>query len=169
MKNLISLLIFFLVVSCSFQIYGQKNVSAETNEDKFLERFVGVWIGEGLSDGEKTRDEIKFEWRFGTRFLNFNYRTLEGRDDYASEGFLWFNGEKKLYEYYEFNNGRWAVRQGNGKKKENSLVISEKRKDAEIELIFEFVDSETMKITESYLRGKIKEPFVVYTFKRKPA
>lgn len=168
MKSKVFFLCFTILLIFGQIVFGQeKGVAVKSEEQKFLDQFVGVWIGEGVSEGQKTRDEMRFEWRFGTRFLNLNYRTLEGKDNYTSEGFLWFNAEKKQYEYYEFNNGRWAVRQGIGKKIGNSLVVSEKRDDVSIELVFEFVGSDTMKITESYLNKKTKEPFVVYTFKRK--
>ena len=170
MKNIQLIVIPFLLMFFVLPLYAQKNLSAkensiQTDKGEFLERFVGSWIGEGDSDEQKVRDEMKFEWAFDKRFLKLHYRALDG-DKYKGEGYIWFNKELNQYEYYEFNNGRWAIRQGIGQVVSNSFVISEQRKGNRIRLTFEFINPASIKMTEVYVRKKGNQPFAALSFRR---
>lgn len=135
-------------------------------EEKFLDRLAGNWTGEGTSEGREVRDEMSFEWTLDNKFLRLRYRALKG-DEYKGEGYFRFDKERDRFEYYEFNNGKWPVRQGFGKLAGNSLVFSEQRADVNIRLIIELVSADSIKITEAYIREKSEDPFVTVTFRRK--
>lgn len=173
MINLLVILFLSLTLFSAPAIFGQKDTFAKESlvkaeKEDFLERFIGSWSGEGSSDGVKVRDEMKLEWAFGKRFLKLSYRALEG-DKYEGEEYIRFDKDQNQYEYYEFNNGRWAVRRGTGRVVNNSFVITEKRKDVEIELTFEFINPNEIKMTEGYLQKEGKKPFAVLTFRRRAA
>lgn len=168
MKDLF-LLLFFIVLF-AFSSLGQNPSSNKVKETQILEQFVGVWVGKGKSLGGETTDEMTFSWLFNKRFLKMNYRTLEGKDTYTSEGFIWFNPKKSLFEYYDFNDGLWEVRQGFGNIDRNRLVIAETRQEdgTYIELIFEFVDKNTLKFVEFFTKNKVRKLLADFTFRRQP-
>jgi hypothetical protein len=162
-------IIIFLFGLFSLAIFGQKTATKIKTETEFLEQFVGIWVGEGKSLECKTTDEMTFTWIFEKKFLKMNYRTLEGKDVYTSEGFIWFNPKKKLFEYYDFNDGIWAVRKGLGKLSGNSLLISEQREEdgTIIELSFEFINQNTLKVVEFITKNQTRQNIADYTFKKK--
>jgi hypothetical protein len=164
-------LVFFILLVLLFQVvlvFSQKQSPKDTQETKFLQQLVGVWTGKGESLGSKTTDEMKFSWLFNKRFLKMNYKTLKGKDIYTSEGFIWFNTKTQIFEYYDFNDGIWAIRKGIGKMNENSLMINETREEdgTQIELTFEFIDKNTLKVVEFYTQNQVRKPLADYTFKR---
>ncbi len=156
---------FFLFGLLVLQTAAQVDAVSKEAGTGELYRLVGRWVGEGTSDGEKVRDEMRCEWIHGNRFLKLHYRATDG-DDYSGEGYLRYNPERKLYEYWEFNNGRWPVRQWTGNWVKDRFVFSEDRKDLRIQLTMEFVSADSIKMSENYVRGDKLELFVSLTFRR---
>lgn len=134
-------------------------------ERKFLERFVGEWEGEGESDGRKVRDAMRFEWALGNRFIRFTYKALDG-DDYKGEGYVWYNPARERYEWWEFNNGKWPVRQHTGRRDKDLLKLEETSTDRKLRLTFRFTADDTLLMAESFVEGDKLKPYVNVTFHR---
>jgi len=132
----------------------------------FLERWVGEWEGTGTSDGKPVRDRMTIQWTLNHRFLRFTYIAQEG-DRYKGEGYFWYNPQLKRYEWWEFNNGRWPVRQHIGDRTQDQLVLEENDGDRRMRLIFTFSDNNTLEMTEGFVEGDQAKPYVVMKFRRK--
>lgn len=142
-----------------------KYQNAEAAETAFLERWVGEWEGTGTSEGQAVRDRMTFQWTLDRRFLRFTYKALSG-DRYESEGYVWSNPKLKRYEWWEFNNGIWAVRQHTGYRHKDQLVLEEDTGDRKLRLTFTFSDNNTLAMTEAFVNGEQTKPYVVMQFCR---
>lgn len=150
-------------VPTNFSIQSQ---NVESTGQQFLERFVGEWEGEGQSDNNNVQDLMRFQWVLNQRFLSFSYKALAG-DNYEGEGYVWYNPSLGLYELWEFNNGRWPVREHQGQHSDNQLVLEEHTEDRDIRLTFTFVNSNTLDMTEEFVNGEQLDAYVMVRFHRK--
>jgi hypothetical protein len=82
-------------------------------------------------------------------------------DRYESEGYVWYDPKLKRYEWWEFNNGTWAVRQHRGYRHKDQLVLEEDTSDRKMRLIFTFSDNNTLAMTEAFVKGEQTKPYVV--------
>lgn len=146
--------------------FSTQSQNVDSAEQQFLERFVGEWEGEGQSDNNDVQDLMQFQWVLNRRFLNFSYKAL-ARDNYEGEGYVWYNPPLGLYELWEFNNGRWPVREHQGQHNDNQLVLEEHTEDRNIRLTFTFVNSDTLDMTEGFVNGEQLDAYAVIRFHRK--
>ncbi len=144
---------------------AEARLAAPSAEVTFLDRFVGAWRGTGIQDGKPIRDEMQFAWALNRRFLRFTYKALAG-DGYLGEGYVWYNPSLKRYEWWEFNNGTWPVREHRGTRDADSLVMEEKASDRHLRLTFSFTDADTLRMEESHVVGQQIKPYVTVTFRR---
>lgn len=136
-------------------------------ERRFLQRLAGTWVGEGTSEGTEVRDEMTLAWTLGDRFLRLEYRSPT--DGYAGEGYVWFDTRQKRYEWWEFNNGYWPVRQHRGSREGSSLVLAEHVGERQTRLTLELVGDDTLEVKERLLRDGTWAPLATLTFRRKAA
>lgn len=176
MKIFSSIFILFLFSIFSIPATSQKSEVSGKVENTFLQKLVGNWIGKGTSfsideKGKRkeieVEDEMILEPALDGKFLKLQYRALTG-DKYKGEGFIRFNAEKNQFEYYEFNNGIWAARRATGKVVKNSLIFDEKRSDIRLQLTFEIIERNTLKINEIEIANGKNRPVANLIFKRKP-
>jgi hypothetical protein len=153
------------VASTYTNLFAQNN-SIELTEQHFLERFVGEWEGKGQSDNNDVQDLMQFQWVLNQRFLSFSYKALAG-DNYEGEGYVWYNPSLSLYEWWEFNNGRWPVRKHQGQHNDNQLVLEEHTEDRDMRLTFTFANNDTLDMTEGFLNGEQLDAYVAVKFRRK--
>ncbi|MDX1948539.1 MAG: hypothetical protein SFU86_24345 [Pirellulaceae bacterium] len=137
-------------------------------EREFLARFVGDWLGAGTSEGKPVKDVFRCQWSLGERFVRFSYQAEAG-DKYVGEGYFWFNPRRERYEWWEFNNGHWPVRQHVGRREGDALLLEESAADRKLRLVFRFTPEGTLQMTEGFVEGERVKPYVTITFRRQPA
>jgi hypothetical protein len=142
--------------------------TADTNSstsNSFLDRFVGNWLGEGYSNNKRIIDRMDLRYVLDNLFLRFQYEALEG-DTYKGEGYIFFDKDTQQFQWYEFNNGWWPIRMHMGRQDNQSLILEEHSSGRDMRLIFEFLNENTMRMTEAHLRDGRAEVYVDEIFKR---
>jgi len=165
-----SLVLLVALAGCAAS--GTSHVADDTPpglaaESQFLHRFVGRWLGEGESYGKQVRDEMVLRWVLKNRFLEMEYRAVDG-DDYVGRGYLWWNPAQRRYELYEFNNGAWPIRFETGQRTGETLLLEERAEDRHVRLRFVFVDDDTILMTESAVKDGGEALFVRVRFRKQP-
>jgi hypothetical protein len=138
---------------------------ADGAEQTFLEQFVGEWEGDGTSEGQKVRDRMVVQPALSGRFFRFSYKALVG-DGYEGEGYFWYNAKLRRYQWWEFNEGKWPVREHEGQRSGNQLILEEHTPERHMRLTFTFVDQNTLSMTEGFLTGDQFKPYAVVKFQR---
>jgi hypothetical protein len=133
--------------------------SDESIPKKFLNHFVGHWLGEGIARGQKVSDEMQCEWTLGERFLRVNIQQ-RGTDAFKAEGYFWYDEAQNRFEFYEFNNGEWPVRVMRGALTNEKLILEEHCENRDVRMMIEWIDGTSFRLTE---RGEL---FVDETFRR---
>jgi hypothetical protein len=136
-----------------------------TAKSPFLDRLLGSWLGMGTSNGKAVVDRMTFKHVLDDKFLYFQYYALEG-DTYKGEGYIFFDHKDQRFQWYEFNNGLWPIRIHSGSVIDRSLILEEHSFGRDMRLIFEFLDDNTVRMTEAYLRVDRAEVYVDEVFKR---
>jgi hypothetical protein len=137
-----------------------------TSAKSFLTRFVGIWEGDGISEGNPVRDRMAVNWALDQRFLRFTYQAISG-DSYMGEGYFWHNSDQCRYEWWEFNNGGWPIRQHSGERRDEQLVLNERAKNRDMRLTFSFTGMDTLEMQEGYLRkGEVFNLYAKVTLHR---
>lgn len=131
----------------------------------FLDRLLGSWLGTGTSNSKAVVDKMTFKYVLDDQFLYFQYYALEG-DTYKGEGYLFFDHKEQRFQWYEFNNGRWPIRVHSGYANDQRLVLEEHSLGRDMQLIFEFLDENTLHMTEAYLRVDGADIYVNEVFRR---
>jgi hypothetical protein len=140
-----------------------KTNAAEKNP--FFDRLLGNWLGKGNFNGKTVIDRMIFNHVLDDQFLYFQYYALEG-DTYKGEGYLFFAPKDQRFQWFEFNNGRWPIRIHSGFVIDQRLILEEHTFDRDMRLIFEFLDENTLHMTEAYLRADQAEVYVDEIFAR---
>ncbi len=133
--------------------------------NSFLDRFVGSWLGEGHSNDKRVIDWMELRYVLDNQFLRFRYEALKG-DTYKGEGYIFFDKDTQQFRWYEFNNGWWPIRMHVGHQDNLSLILEEHARGRDMRLIFEFLDENTIRMTEAHLRDGHAEVYVDEIFKR---
>lgn len=135
------------------------------NSEKFLDRLVGHWLGEGMSDDKEVRDEMQCKWTFARRFLRVNIRQVKG-GAYKAVGYFRYDDAQNRVEFYEFSNRGWPVRIMRGAVTKEELRLEEHNGSRHIRIIIKWINGTKFRLTERHIRGKL---FVDETFRRKPS
>lgn len=148
---------------------GAVKTDSQDAGQRFLQRLAGQWEGEGVSaENKRIRDRMQLEWVLGARFLRMTYRALDG-DDYASEGYLWYDAGQRHYVLWAANNGSWPVRERVGRRENDSLVLDDRNTPGlSSRLTFAFVDDDTLDMRESFVIDGKRMSDVVVRFHRTP-
>jgi hypothetical protein len=136
-----------------------------TAKSPFLNRLLGSWLGKGNSNTKVVIDKMTFKYVLDDNFLYFQYYALEG-DNYKGEGYLFFDHKDQQFQWYEFNNGWWPIRIHSGYVIDKRLILEEHSFGRDMQLIFEFLDENTVHMTEAYLRADGAEVYVDEVFTR---
>jgi hypothetical protein len=110
---------------------------------------------------------MRFQWALNRRFLRFTYKALAG-DGYLGEGYVWYNPALRRYQWWEFNNGTWPVREHHGDRDADALILEEHTGARHLRLTFSFTDANTLRMDEAHLVGQQPKPYVTVTFRRVP-
>ena len=164
----VTLLLFLVcsIVLTQLTTYARLPERVTFQEQKFLDQFVGTWEGKGISDAREVRDRMQFQPVLSQHFLRFSHKAIAG-DDYEGEGYVWYNPTLSSYEWWEFNNGPWAVRQYQGKQDREQLILREETRDRKMQLSFAFIDNNTLEMTEAFVTDEQLKPYVKLKFQRK--
>ena len=131
----------------------------------FLNRLLGSWLGTGSSNSKVVVDKMTFRYVLDDQFLYFQYYALDG-DTYKGEGYIFFDHKDQQFKWYEFNNGCWPIRIHSGSVIDQSLILEEHSFGRDMRLVFEFLDENTLHMTEAYLRVDQADVYVDEVFKR---
>lgn len=127
---------------------------------------MGIWLGDGVSDGTPVRDCWQFTGEPGTSSLRFTYTALDG-DSYKGEGFLALDTRWGSFECRESNNGYWPERHHHGRLEgPDRLVFSERAEDRHVRLELVLEGDDTLHMTESRVVQGNLEPFAIVRFER---
>jgi hypothetical protein len=158
MKYLALALCIALPVIC----FGQK--PGRSKPDSLLLGLAGVWQGKGTSFGIEVEDKASFDTVIKSGFLFMKLFSVKG-DDFVAEGYLWYNPENEVIEFYEFNNGAWPVRMLKGNAEANKIALEENTDSRHIRITF-VINKDSFDLEEAKLEDGKAEVFVKEKFSR---
>lgn len=142
---------------------------AEREALAFMQWLCGTWLGAGVADGTRVKDELVVALSPDRRSLTATSRAIAG-DGFEAMMEMTYSLESGRFIAKERNNGRWPMRHFDGQIDGSTLHLHEAAQDRKVRLSITPRGQDSLLIQEASARGASwAPPFVSMQYQRVPS